>query len=182
VLPSSTGEENDLGVLMNEIATTIAELRVLIGYLGEKGQANWWSSEFFSTTAAAFLAPIFNRSLFLAQYQGATAAAAKIHDEAIGVGRIYHLFRLPIGLEQASADALNDAAFVQSLQGRLAGREQAMARLAELAKSQETASPGPISLGQMSDDLEVALQRAAGVYHSALNLGILSLPYVREVE
>ena len=83
---------------MNAIATTIAELRVLIGYLGEKGQANWWGSEFFSTTAAAFLAPIFNRSLFLAQYQGATAAAAKIHDEAIGVGSIYHLFRLPIGI------------------------------------------------------------------------------------
>ena len=167
---------------MNAIATTIAELRVLVGFLGEKGQANWWACEFFSGTAAAFLAPIFNRSLFLAQYQGATAAAAKVHDEAIGVGRIYHLFRLPIGLEQASADALNDAAFVQSLQGRLAGREQAMARLAELSKAQETAMPGPISLGQMSDDLEVALQRAAGVYHSALNLGIQSLPYVREME
>lgn len=26
---------------MNAIATTIAELRVLIGYLGEKDQANW---------------------------------------------------------------------------------------------------------------------------------------------
>ena len=80
---------------MNTIATTIAELRVLVGYLGEKGQANWWGSEFFSATATAFLAPIFNRSLFLAQYQGATAAAAKVHDEAIGVGRIFHLFRLP---------------------------------------------------------------------------------------
>ena len=54
VLHGSTGEENDLGVFMNTIATTIAELRVLVGYLGEKGQANWWGSEFFSTTAAAF--------------------------------------------------------------------------------------------------------------------------------
>ncbi|WP_374343220.1 BrxE family protein [Azonexus sp.] len=43
---------------MNAIATTIAELRVLIGYLGEKGQANWWGSEFFSATATAFLAPM----------------------------------------------------------------------------------------------------------------------------
>ncbi|MDM8345925.1 BrxE family protein [Pseudochrobactrum sp. sp1633] len=167
---------------MNAIASTIAELRVLVGFLGEKGQANWWTSEFFSGTAAAFLAPIFNRSLFLAQYQGTTVAAANIHDEAIGVGRIYHLFRLPIGLEHASADTLSDPAFVQSLQGRLAGREQAMARLAELSKDQETAMPGPISLGQMSDDLEVALQRAAGVYHSAMGLGIQSLPYVRGEE
>lgn len=167
---------------MNTIATTISELRVLVGCLGEKGQANWWSSEFFSSTAAAFLAPIFNRSLFLAQYQGATAAAAKVHDEAIGVGRIYHLFRLPIGLEQAAADALNDSTFVKSLQSRLSSREQALARLAEMAANHETTTPGPISLGQMSDDLGNQLLRAAGVYHSALNLGIQSFPYVRETE
>ncbi len=83
--------------VMINIAKTIAELRVLVGYLGEKPQAGWWSSEFYSPSAAAFLSPIFNRSLFLAQYQGATAAAAKAHDDTIGIGRIFHLFRLPIG-------------------------------------------------------------------------------------
>jgi hypothetical protein len=71
--------KNGLGVWMNTIAKKIAELRVLVGFLGEKGQANWWNSEFFSATATAFLAPIFNRSLFLAQYQGVTAAASKMH-------------------------------------------------------------------------------------------------------
>jgi len=167
---------------MNAIATTIAELRVLIGYLGEKGQANWWGSEFFSATATAFLAPIFNRSLFLAQYQGATAAAAKVHDEAIGVGRIYHLFRLPIGLEQASANVLNDAAFVQALQSRLANRELALGRLNELAENTESASPGPISLGLMSQDLKAEFQRAAGFYCAAFTSGIQTFPYVREVE
>lgn len=167
---------------MNKTAMTIAELRVLVGYLGEKGQANWWGSEFFSANATAFLAPIFNRSLFLAQYQGATAAAAKVHDEAIGVGCIYHLFRLPIGLEQASPDALNDAAFVQTLQARLANRDLALARLAELAGKAESASPGPISLGLMSEDLGVELQRAAGFYCSALIGGIQTLPYFRETE
>ena len=167
---------------MNTIVTKITELRVLVGYLGEKGQANWWGSEFFSAAAAAFLVPIFNRSLFLAQYQGATAAAARVHDEAIGVGRIYHLFRLPIGLEQASADVLNDASFVQFLQGWLVNEGQALARLAELATNQEASSPGPVSLGQMSDDLGAQLLRAAGVYHSALTVGIKSFPYVREAE
>jgi hypothetical protein len=167
---------------MNAVATTIAELRVLIGYLGEKEQANWWTSEFFSATASSFLAPIFNRSLFLAQYRGATAAAAKVHDEAIGVGRIYHLFRLPIGLEQASADALNDATFVQTLKCILVNRELTLARLAELAVKQEFASPGPISLGQMSEDLRAELQRAAGFYCSAFTAGIQTFPYLREVE
>ena len=27
---------------MNSISATISELRVLVSYLGEKGQANWW--------------------------------------------------------------------------------------------------------------------------------------------
>ena len=167
---------------MNKQAIEITELRVLVGYLGEKGQANWWGSEFFSATAAAFLAPIFNRSLFLAQYQGATAAAAKAHDEAIGVGSTYHLFRLPIGLEQASADALNDAAFVQTVQVRLVNRELALSRLTELAETAESASPGPISLGLMSQDLSAELKRAAGFYCAAFTSGIQTFPYVREVE
>lgn len=167
---------------MNDIALLIAELRIIVGFLGEKPQANWWGSEFFSATATAFLAPIFNRSLFLAQYQGATAAAAKVHDEAIGVGHIYHLFRLPIGLEQASADTLNAAAFVQAVQGRLASRELALSRLAELAQKQESASPGPVSLGQMSEDISAELQRAACFYFSAITTGIQTFPYVREVE
>lgn len=167
---------------MNAIAKTITELRILVAYLGEKNHANWWGSEFFSATATAFLAPIFNRSLFLAQYQGGTAAAAKVHDEAIGIGRIYHLFRLPIGLEQASADALNDATFVQTVQTKLVNRELALARLAELAEKAESASPGPVSLGQMSQDLKAELQRAAGFYWAAFTSGIHTFPYVREVE
>jgi hypothetical protein len=167
---------------MNSISTQIAELRVLVGYLGEKSQANWWGSEFFSTAAAAFLAPIFNRSLFLAQYQGATAAAAKVHDEAIGVGRIYHLFRLPIGFEQTASETFNDSSFTKCLQANLVSRELALSRLSELVAGTYTSTPGPVSLGQMGDDLSAELKRAAGVYLSAFKLGIQSFPYLRETE
>ena len=167
---------------MNQNGTIIAELRVLVGYLGEKNQGNWWCSEFFSTTATAFLAPIFNRSLFLAQYYGATAAAAKVHDEAIGVGQIYHLFRLPIGLEQAAAETLNDSAFVQTMQTRLVDRELALTRLTELAEKAENVSPGPLALGQMSEDFKTALQRAAGFYCAAFTREIQTFPFIREVE
>jgi hypothetical protein len=161
---------------MNTIATTIAELRVLVGYLGEKGQANWWGSEFFGPTATAFLAPIFNRYLFLAQYQGATAAAAKIHDEAIGVGRIYHLFRLPIGLEQASADALNDAKFVQAVQARMTTRELVVARLAELKGEAYSASL------RICQEFKVELQRTTWILLCSLHFRQLFFPYVREAE
>ncbi len=166
---------------MKTIAATIAELRILIGYLGEKSQANWWSSDFFSLTATAFLTPIFNRSLFLAQYQGVTAAAAIIHDSTIGVGRIYHLFRLPISLEQASAEMLNDIRFVQTVQTRLVNPEAALVRLAELAEKQESLSSGPILVGQLDQDIVADLMRAAGMYHAAFNADIQTYPYMREV-
>lgn len=167
---------------MNQLAKTIAELRVLVGYLGEKGQANWWGSEFFSPTAAAFLSPIFNRSLILAQYQGGTAAATKVHDEAIGVGRIYHLFRLPIGLEQAASEVFSDTTFVESLKAPLASFETALSRLGAIGDKGQNATAGPISLGLMNDDLVGGLQRAAGIYHSALIGGLQSFPYLREAE
>ena len=49
---------------MNSISFKIAELRVLVGYLGEKAQANWWSSEFLSNNAVTFLAPILTGLCF----------------------------------------------------------------------------------------------------------------------
>ena len=167
---------------MTKIAKMIAELRVLVGYLGEKHQAGWWASEFYGATAAAFLGPIFNRSLFQAQYQGATAAAAKAHDETIGVGRIYHLFRLPIGHEQAAADTFRDESFVQGIQIHLQSRDQALARLAQIIKKPEVASEGPMAVGEMADDLTPLLQRIAAHYHSAFSSGIKTFPFIREVE
>lgn len=166
---------------MNTTASLIAELRILVGFLGEKGQENWWGSEFYSATAAAFLAPIFNRSLFLAQYQGATAAAAKVHDEVIGVGSIYHLFRLPIELEQTASEVVSNPDFVHVLQPSLTSRETALARLADRATSQE-ARPGPVSLGSMGEELEAQMRRAAGAYHAAFTAGIQSFPYIRSGE
>ena len=38
---------------MNNDVRSVAELRVLVGYLGEQAPA-WWSSRFFGPQAAAF--------------------------------------------------------------------------------------------------------------------------------
>jgi hypothetical protein len=167
---------------MNKISTTVAELRVLVAYLGEKNQANWWGSEFYSANAAAFLAPIFNRSLFQAQYQGGTAAAAKVHDEAIGIGRIYHLFRLPIGYEQAAGDIANDEAFKLSLQTHLQNFELALTRLGQLVLTPELAAAGPMKVGDMGEDLLPLLQKMASIYHSAFSSQVKTFPYIRELE
>lgn len=171
---------------MTQLARLVTELRILVGYLGEQSPA-WWSSQFFSPNAAAFLAPVFARTLFLAQCQGVTAAAARLHDEHIGVGRSLHLFRLPEGLEQAVAATLTDNAFEAGIRPHLAGREQALARLAALGKL-TPASEGPVSVGEMADVLDgeaerlfgIQLQHLAGLYVDAFGKGIKTFPYLRE--
>ncbi|OGB35310.1 MAG: hypothetical protein A3F78_11710 [Burkholderiales bacterium RIFCSPLOWO2_12_FULL_61_40] len=161
-------------------AETVTELRVLVGCLGEKGQANWWGSDFFSPTAGAFLAPIFTRSIFLAQYNGVMAAAAKVHDEVIGVGRTIHLFRLPIELEQSCQEVANNPAFVARVQPHLEDRQKALIRLTDLASAAQEAGPGPVLLGLVGDDIAMDLARAAGVYAAAFQQQVQSFPYLRE--
>src|SRR5579883_2609864 len=109
----------------------LARLRILIGYLGESAQFGWWSSNFFGPGSKAFLSPVFARTSLLAQYHGVTAAAAKVHDEHIGVGRVYHLFRLPEDLEHALHVVLHDEKTAGSLAGLVNGRDAGLATLAE---------------------------------------------------
>jgi len=78
----------------------VAAMRAAVGFLGEKEQAGWWPSSFFGIGSTAFLSPLFPRTHFLAQCQGVTCAASRKHDERIGVGQVYHLFRLPEDIEQ----------------------------------------------------------------------------------
>lgn len=82
-------------------------LRAAVGFLGEQGQPPWWNSQFCSANGQAFLSPIFPRTHLLAQFQGVAAAAALVHDERIGIGNVFHLFRLPGDLEQSLYEIAN---------------------------------------------------------------------------
>lgn len=160
-------------------AKTAAELRVLVGYLGEQAPA-WWSSQFFGTTATAFLTPVFSRSMFQAQCQGVTAAAARLHDEFIGHGRTLHLFRLPEVFEQSIAATLADPQFEAAAREMVSSKELALARLAALS-STATAAEGPVVVGDWSDSLDVAFKTIAGLYYDAFAKGIKTFPYLREL-
>lgn len=78
----------------------LSQLRLLVAFLGEKSQYNWWQTSFFGATGSAVLGYAFPRTTLLAQYSGASEAARRLHDEHIGVGRVFHLFRLPEEIEQ----------------------------------------------------------------------------------
>ncbi|WP_234638187.1 BrxE family protein [Delftia tsuruhatensis] len=156
-----------------------AETRVLVGYLTEQ-QAAWFSSQFFGPRASAFLAPVFARTGFQAQCNGATAAAAHLHDEAIGVGRTHHLFRLPEVLEQGVAAAMADAQFVEQLRQHLTSCEVALARLETLAVPCTATEGAQVMSGDFYDEVEALLRSLAGVYVDAFRRGIKAFPFVRE--
>lgn len=158
---------------------TLAELRVLVGCLGEQSPA-WWSSKFFEQTAQAFLEPVFGRSVRQAQYQGVTEAAGLVHDEHIGVGRICHLFHMPERLEQAAADVIADPDSAGVIFKNTQEPELARTRLGEMA-SAKTAAAGPIVVGDVGQDVSDALAAMAGLYLDAFRQGIRTFPYLREV-
>jgi len=130
---------------------SLTTLRTVVGYLGEREQFGWWQSAFFAPGSQAFLAPLFARTQLLAQCTGVTRAAALIHDERIGVGHVYHLFRLPEDVEQGIHRILNEDEVCAHIEARLTSRETALASLRELAGRQEIAGLGPTRAGATSN-------------------------------
>jgi hypothetical protein len=121
----------------------ILRLRVSVGYLGERHGSNWWSSSFLDPTSEAFIAPIFGATAANARIVGVTEAARRIHDDAIGVGRIFHAFRLPEALEHElhrTVGMTEGIAIITSV-------EAALEELDTLSTGRVAAMPGPVHVG-----------------------------------
>lgn len=87
----------------------LLELRILVGYLGEKDQFNWWDTLFLDQTGRRFLQVNFPRSVFAAGVHSVVEAAKQLHDQRIGRGRVFHLFRLPAFSEESLHHELMNA-------------------------------------------------------------------------
>jgi hypothetical protein len=160
----------------------LSSLRLAVGYLGEQ-QPRWWASNFFGPESDAFLSPVFPRTMALARYHGVVLAAAKVHDEHTGVGRLYHLFRLPEDLEHALHVTLQDRRFAESVSVTVKDRDGALRLLQEAAADGEVSpGEGPVRLGDTAclRDLEV-WKRAAACYLSAFSQGVRVYPYFSDL-
>lgn len=166
---------------MTNLPQTITRLRLLVGFLGEKPQLGWWASNFLGPSSEAFLTPVFSRSTLLAQCRGVCEAALRVHDERIGVGSNYHLFRLPDAYEREAATAVSSSDFKASLGTVLQSVEAAQQAIKSLAVSAAERSEGPTHVGHfdhaMLDDL---LRVMAGHYSRAFDEGYQCFPYLRE--
>ena len=159
----------------------IARVRMIVGFLGEKGQHHWWPSEFLSPTAPAFLNPVFGKTATLAQYHGVKEAARRVHDDHIGVGRVFHLFRLPESTEQALFEMLQEPAMADLIAKELDSKEAASGALQEIAGSAGDLHEGPVQIGSTENvDRTDWLSGAARCYQAAFNAGSRSFPYLAD--
>ena len=132
-----------------DLIESLALYRAVIGYLGEREQFGWWQSSFFTQGSSAFLSPVFGRTQLLAQCNGVTRAAALVHDERIGVGNVYHLFRLPEEFEQGIHQALQDAQLGAGVQKIIANKDTALDNLRKSSATPNQPGIGPTRVGNI---------------------------------
>lgn len=154
----------------------LLELRLLVGYLGERANYGWWATSFFEPSSRVFLAPVFAKTAELAQYHGVVEAARQVHDEHLSVGS-YHLFRCPEEIEEDLHALMGTPAGVQIVAEVGQGQEATTARLEQMA-ARTTEAQGPILLGRIDEIRSHELLRAAaGHYARAFNRGVRTYPY-----
>ncbi len=120
------------------------------------------------------MAPIFGRASTNARLAGVTEAARRIHDAAIGVGRVFHLFRLPETLEQELHRTLTSS----DIAVNVVSRDDALEELRALSSHDIAAKPGPVHVGKLDMLANSAwVPVVAGHYHAAFIAGIQSIPY-----
>lgn len=159
----------------SELTVNIARLRTCVAFLGEKDQQNWWPSSFLSRSGEAFLNPVFPKTSILARVSGAGAAAQAAHDEHIGVGDVFHLFRLPENVEHdISQSLIKDASILESVESE----DDAYTSLQELACGESTQGMGPLLLDQ-SEINQAVMSHMAAAYLSGFKNKQTVYPYYR---
>ena len=167
---------------MNDtLVVQLAALRAAVGYLGEKAQNGWWSSSFFAPGSSAFLSPVFRRTQIVAQCVGVVAAASRVHDERIGVGHVYHLFRLPEDIEQAVHRALHQPDTGKLVAQCVTGPEAAMSFLRQVGSEQPDDVVGPTRIADIDGVRDPQTWELAAVtYAGGFEQGREVYPYVAD--
>lgn len=159
------------------ILSDILFIRMLVGYLGEKSQFNWWPTTFIGPSSNLFLSPAFPRTTLLSQYHGILEAARRLHDERIGIGNIFHLFRLPEVREQELHSMLSSGTFSLSMES-IASRDAALAALLKIADGSASAIEGPVKLGSTRDIVTPhGIRDISRCYADAFTEGVKCYPY-----
>jgi len=168
-----------------DISELIIQLRLCVGYLGERDNFGWWRSSFFIKESNIFLSPLFSRTQLLAQCNGVTHAATLIHDERIGIGNVYHLFRLPEEIERRIHNSLKEPEWNQIILTILANTDTALDSLQKIRGPIEEKIPtdtGPIRVGNINEIYNKDTWKyVAGFYLFGFTHKFLICPYFSDI-
>lgn len=173
--------------LMNRLAATqhFLTLRVIVLVLGERNSPPWWRTQFLTEAGVRATSRIFPRTAVGAAINSVSEAARLDHDRKIGVGRRYHLFRLPEEWEEALAGMLKESEpQEEAKQLIMSGREGLLKKLESLARqSKRVGKEGPISLG-LADRIGTseAIAELAANYLLAFSNNQKCYPYFEDQE
>ncbi|AEI78635.1 hypothetical protein CNE_1c33310 [Cupriavidus necator N-1] len=158
--------------------STLLQMRLVVGYLGERAQFAWWPTAFFGASSRLFLEPVFAKTPTLAQYHGVLEAARRLHDEHLNVGS-YHLFRLPEEVEQ-DLHVIVQGGFGEELASQAAqGKEATLDALRRLAATSTASGVGPTAVGCIKDlNSAATLQAIASAYLTAFSQSAKVYPYL----
>ena len=155
----------------------ILKLRLLVAFLGEKRQANWWDCGFLAPTGQRFLQETFPRTALEAALRSTSQAARSLHDTRIGRVGVFHLFRLPLDKEDILESLVTEVRHFD-VPKLTASKETALAELASLAKTKLAAPTGPVQVGvPKAAFTPTAISEMAAHYHSAFAGGFQCFPY-----
>lgn len=159
----------------------LLHLRILVSALGESHHSGWWKSQFLSPTGLSFLDRVTPRSRFAAAVRSASRSALIIHDESIGKGHVFHLFRLPgeqeFELEEQLASRAAEFEYIYSpLLSSRDGLLQALSTLAAGKSAEEAQGPVLIHI----DDKEF-IPTLASIYLHAFRTSGQVFPYFEKI-
>lgn len=156
----------------------LLELRLLVGFLGERSQFGWWPTAFFGEYSLRSLEFATPRTAPLAQYHGCVEAARKAHDELLNPGT-YHLFRLPEELEQDLHNLMQSDLGAELAQKAGSDKAAALDALHHLAGTTKSAGQGPYKAGQLSAlELDEVVRALASGYYAAFSQEGKAFPYL----
>ncbi|WP_422482305.1 BrxE family protein [Pleomorphochaeta sp. DL1XJH-081] len=157
----------------------ICKTRLVVGYLGEKNQNAWWDCNFLSASSKSFLIPVFPKTMALAQYHGVCRAAAIVHDDHIGIGKHFHLYRLPDSIERHIIRLFSQDELIQEMNSSIESQDSAIRYLEKHSVPIQSAE-GPVVLGEYSDyGLSELLPRTIANYFLAFTEGRKVFPFYR---
>ncbi|KGG93071.1 hypothetical protein P245_10915 [Comamonas thiooxydans] len=158
--------------------STLLQMRLLVGFLGERAQFAWWPTAFYEASSRLFLEPVFFKTSRLAQYHGVLEAARRLHDEHLSVGS-YHLFRLPEEVEQDLHATVQSSVGEELAKQASKSKEAALEALKQFAASGSTSGVGPTAVGSIKDlDSTDTLKAIAAAYLSAFTQNAKTYPYL----